>query len=128
MMAKYLVGGPEVEHFMDMASIDTGMKTLLGDAEGVDSMVKPDVLSAQIELRHAVHKIVGLTKTGLWTSSRRRRSSSRSAPTSSATNRWTRQTTISDRVPTVRHFTVKFEHGSAKRRVRRTGCTPSGMP
>ena len=62
MTMKYLVGGPESEHFMDMALLETGTKVLLGDPEHVDSMVKPEVLSAGIELRHAVHKISGLTK------------------------------------------------------------------
>ena len=57
---KTLVGGPVAEQFMDLAVVNAGTKVLLGDAERLDSMVRPDVLSCQVELRHTALKLAAL--------------------------------------------------------------------
>lgn len=59
-MMKYLVGGIESEHLLELAQIPTGVRTLLGDTEGVDSAVQPEVMSAHIELKHAAGKVAAL--------------------------------------------------------------------
>lgn len=56
----YLVRDPAATSFLDTASVDTGLKAILGDPQAVDAHVAPDVTSAHITLKDAVKKVAAL--------------------------------------------------------------------
>lgn len=59
-MSRYLVNTPAAEQFLQMASIESGARALLGDAEKVDSYAASEILNANTALRNAVATISAL--------------------------------------------------------------------
>jgi hypothetical protein len=59
---KYLVNDPMSVEFLDSCQLDSTLKVLLGDPESVDTMVRPEFLSARLELQVAAKKVAGLAQ------------------------------------------------------------------
>ncbi|GAO01826.1 hypothetical protein [Anaeromyxobacter sp. PSR-1] len=59
-MAKYLVGSPDAEHFIDLAVLESGTKAMLGDPTKIGSAVGPEIVHAHMALREGARKVAAL--------------------------------------------------------------------